>query len=172
MIHCDTILTLSSAKMPVKLLSYKIKTMTVPLVRLKIQHTKVFISMQRNQDMIRLLPARDRLTTRTDAEQLLRQRISPEVLGRRRTGKTNFILFPNPVVSDLSIQFNMLKDAPVSIELIDLSGRLLLNQKQQLTPGMHRITLKDIKQKGVASGIYMLRVTTDKEVRTTRIVVK
>jgi Right handed beta helix region/Secretion system C-terminal sorting domain len=99
-------------------------------------------------------------------------KISPEVLENAATGKMNFILFPNPVVSDLSIQFNMLKDAPVSIELIDLSGRLLLSRKQQLTPGIQRITLKDIKQRGVASGIYMLRITTDNEVRTTRIAVK
>jgi Secretion system C-terminal sorting domain len=98
--------------------------------------------------------------------------INPAAVKNEANRKSNFILFPNPVVNDVYLQLNMLKDGPVNIELVDLQGRLLLSQKQQLTQGQQVITLKGLKQKGIASGIYLLRITKDNEVKTTKLEIK
>jgi Secretion system C-terminal sorting domain/Right handed beta helix region len=88
------------------------------------------------------------------------------------TGKVNFTVYPNPVINDLSILFNMQKNAPISIELIDLSGRVLISRRQEVAKGAQRIMIKGFKQKGMASGIYLLKVTTPDEIKTTKFIVE
>jgi Secretion system C-terminal sorting domain len=99
-------------------------------------------------------------------------KINADAFAADITGKINFTVYPNPVVNDLSIQFNMQKNAPVSIELIDLSGHVLINRRQELTKGAQRIMIKGFKQKGMASGIYLVRVTTPDEIKTTKFIVE
>ncbi len=86
--------------------------------------------------------------------------------------RMNFTLYPNPVINDLFVQFSMPKNITVSIEVIDLSGHLLMRQNQQLTKGLHSIALKGLKQKGMAPGIYLLRITTSDEISNTKFVVQ
>jgi hypothetical protein len=81
-------------------------------------------------------------------------------------------VYPNPVVNDLLIQLNVQNSKPVGIQLVDISGRLVLNQQLQLSRGMQQITIKGVKQKGITPGIYMLRITTSEGITTTRLVVK
>jgi hypothetical protein len=81
-------------------------------------------------------------------------------------------VYPNPVVNNLSIQLNMLKKETASIELIDLSGRLLFNQRVQLTEGAQQLIIEGLKQKGIVAGIYVLRVISSNEIKTTRLMVQ
>jgi hypothetical protein len=53
-----------------------------------------------------------------------------------------------------------------------MQGRLLFNKQQQLLAGNHNVTLYNIRQEGVTSGVYMLQVTTPFEKKTIKLLVQ
>lgn len=72
-------------------------------------------------------------------------------------------IYPNPVSSELTIDLSTLTDAAVSIELYDISGKLLTktdNSNGQLVT----ISMQDL-----ANGMYQLKFSTDKSIATRRI---
>ncbi|MGF2410893.1 T9SS type A sorting domain-containing protein [Ferruginibacter sp.] len=86
--------------------------------------------------------------------------------------KISITAWPNPVVNDLQIKLGLQKSGTVNMQIIDLSGRIVLQQLQQLVPGVHQLSVKGIKQKGISSGVYLLKITTPEEVKTIKIAVQ
>jgi hypothetical protein len=86
--------------------------------------------------------------------------------------KISIATFPNPVVNNLFVKLSLQNSGTVSIQMIDLSGRIVLNQQRRLKQGMQQISVNEIKQKGITPGVYMLTVTTPDEVKTTKIAVQ
>src|SRR6185312_1429635 len=72
-------------------------------------------------------------------------------------------IYPNPVINSTTILFSVPQSGNVSIQIFDLSGRLittLANQKMQA--GNHQLTWNANYENGkaVSSGIYLLRLNT------------
>ena len=65
------------------------------------------------------------------------------------TDESHFSLYPNPVKDQLTLSFAE-GNAPESVELYDLQGRLV---------GMKRNNMETIDMSAMPSGVYMLRVT-------------
>jgi hypothetical protein len=86
--------------------------------------------------------------------------------------KPGFAAYPNPAVNNLFVKVSLQKSGAVSIQMIDLSGRIVLNQQSQLSEGTHQVAINSIKQKGVIAGLYMLKVTTPEGVKTAKIAVQ
>lgn len=80
--------------------------------------------------------------------------------------------YPNPVTSGLYVHIQSLSGGPASLELFDVAGRMLLRQDVQLAAGINDIGWPDVKQQGLASGVYILQLVTTTGRMTTKVVVK
>jgi hypothetical protein len=80
--------------------------------------------------------------------------------------------FPNPVVNDLYVKLSLQNSGTVSIKMVDLSGRVVFNQQQQLAGGVHQLSIYGIRQKGINPGVYLLQISAGNETKTTKIVVQ
>ena len=81
------------------------------------------------------------------------------------------ILFPNPFSEQITYNYFLRKELPVSIELYDMTGknRLQLVKNQVQSEGLHTGELDGVAN-GMTPGIYYLRFTFDKEVVISKIV--
>ncbi len=86
--------------------------------------------------------------------------------------KIDIAAYPNPAINELFVKLNLKNRGIVNLQLVDLSGRVVLNQQQQLTKVSQQLTVKGIKQHGISPGVYMLKVTTTEEVKTIKIAVQ
>lgn len=69
-------------------------------------------------------------------------------------------IFPNPVQSIATIQFDSRTASAYSIQIYDISGRLLLTQKGTGTTGLNKISLNIA---GLQQGSYMAKIMTADE---------
>lgn len=90
-----------------------------------------------------------------------------------RFGSDSVLLYeyPNPVVNGLYVHVVAPAGGPAALELFDVSGRMLLRQDVQLAAGVNDIGWPDVKQQGLASGVYILQLITTTGRSTTRVVV-
>ena len=69
----------------------------------------------------------------------------------------DFILYPNPVVSQTTIEFNVSIESKVSIEIFDLFGKKITTiHNGKLNPGTYQAIFEP---NGLANGIYLCKVT-------------
>lgn len=67
-------------------------------------------------------------------------------------------VFPVPVMDGATVVFDLAQTSPVSLELLDLAGRSLMNSQQgHLAKGKHSL---DLNTQGVVPGAYVLLVRT------------
>jgi len=72
---------------------------------------------------------------------------------------------PNPMPGQCKIDFQTLKQGPATIELYNVSGKLILQKTEQLDPGNHVFRLSGLK-----SGVYILKLTSDTKTCSAKIV--
>jgi hypothetical protein len=85
---------------------------------------------------------------------------------------TNTIsVFPDPVVGKLAIYITQRVAGPASIELWDMSGKLLIKQQTQLSAGVNQLGWEDIKRAGVLPGVYILHIVSPGQNATRKLVV-
>jgi photosystem II stability/assembly factor-like uncharacterized protein len=80
---------------------------------------------------------------------------------------TDFVLSPNPLTSVATLSFNLTKGNSISIDIFDLSGRLIKNVHQEkMSAGNHQILIarSDFK----AAGVYVCRLQVGNAVHTTK----
>jgi len=80
--------------------------------------------------------------------------------------------YPNPVIHGLHMHVEGAAGGAASLQLFDLSGRIVLRQELVLTAGVNTIGWPDVKQYGVSAGLYILQLNTTKGRTTLKIVVK
>jgi Secretion system C-terminal sorting domain/Right handed beta helix region len=98
--------------------------------------------------------------------------LSEDALIELPAGKISITAWPNPVVNELQVKLSLQKSGKVNIQLIDLSGRMVLQQQQQVVAGVQQLSVKAIKQQGIVPGVYLLKITTPEEVKTIKIAVQ
>ncbi len=80
------------------------------------------------------------------------------------------IAYPNPASDMLFISTTFATEAPVTMDLFDVSGRMLMNVASfQVEAGMETITTTDISQ--LPSGVYLLRVLHGEQLTSRRVIV-
>jgi len=95
-----------------------------------------------------------------------------EILSLEELPVNKIAAYPNPAVNEIFVKLNLQNSGMVTVQLVDLSGRIVLNQQQQLTKGNQLLTVKGIKQRGITPGVYMLKISTADEVKTIKIAVQ
>ena len=86
--------------------------------------------------------------------------------------KGEMIAFPNPVINDiLHLQFSLIDDSNVTIQLFDLQGKLLFNDNDSKVyeKGLHK---KSIDMNSYSTGTYIIHANTNKETFQMKIIKK
>ena len=81
-----------------------------------------------------------------------------------------FNLYPNPTSDDANIQFSLDKEQNVSIEVYNMLGQSMYSLNEgMMSSGQHTIT---IPGKGLTSGVYFVKFTTDNASTTQKLVIQ
>jgi len=80
---------------------------------------------------------------------------------------TNLRVYPNPFSDKTEVEFDLINDSKVDIHLYDTAGKLLYRENRPFVKGKNRIPLNE---ELFTSGIYFIKVSTDKESLTDRLV--
>ncbi len=70
---------------------------------------------------------------------------------------SNLAAYPNPTTDDLTVQFDMLKSATMTIILTDVNGRRVQTTRTSFAEGSQNIT---IPMRDLAQGIYILNISS------------
>lgn len=79
------------------------------------------------------------------------QLVSGSVLTKTFTGESSINLYPNPAVDLAKLEFYNGREGQVTIEVIDLTGKLILSKRLQLSAGSHSMEIS-----GLNAGIYIV----------------
>lgn len=79
---------------------------------------------------------------------------------------SSFNVFPNPANDIISIQLNMKQATVVSMDVIDLSGKVILNILNEKQSGM---LLKQINTSTLSNGNYIVRLIADGQTTTEKL---
>ncbi len=78
-------------------------------------------------------------------------------------------IYPNPASDRFTVSFDLIKSNTVSIELIDITGKTVLNSMaQNFSAGAHTT---DIEINEIPQGIYFVRISTPEFSKTSRLIV-
>ncbi len=87
---------------------------------------------------------------------------------------TGAVVSPNPIMTTAQFAFSLQTSTNVRIDIYSVDGRLVSTPVNQYTPsGTHRFSWNatDYRGRKLPSGIYLARITTDKETVTTSVVI-
>ncbi len=76
-------------------------------------------------------------------------------------------IFPSPVTSQLTLEFYSGRSENVMIDIIDSKGSIVSSMKMNMLLGANT---KTINVDRLSNGIYMLKLSTQKEVVTSRFI--
>ncbi len=77
-------------------------------------------------------------------------------------------LYPNPTSNgSVSIKLNLEKTSPISIDVIDLNGRVISSQNENFVQGLNTVQLD-----GLTQGMYFVVISSDYGVSRTKLMVK
>jgi DNA/RNA endonuclease YhcR with UshA esterase domain len=79
-------------------------------------------------------------------------------IGRLSTSDNQSLLFPNPSIGSAQLQVSLLESSKISIQILDLTGRLIQIINQQRSAGVHVLDLPNM-----AAGQYLVRMSLDSE---------
>jgi len=91
----------------------------------------------------------------------------PNAIGSLETAG-NFSVFPTPFNDQLFINANSKSTEQITVQLTDISGKLISSTTAVLSKGQNQIALNSFAQ--FSNGIYLLRLITSQGVLTTKVV--
>ncbi|MDH5367903.1 MAG: T9SS type A sorting domain-containing protein, partial [Cyclobacteriaceae bacterium] len=108
--------------------------------------------------------------TITDANgctQTLETTVGDVITGTEQDIATSILYYPNPVNNHLTIQATFRKSTVVVVEIIDLSGRVLINENYESTSFLNA----SLDMSKLTSGQYLITITTDMQKQVERITI-
>lgn len=92
------------------------------------------------------------------------------MIRKDRHGLKGFSLAPNPVVNNNAVlRFEAMASTQVDIRIVDMNGRLMLQQRNNVVPGMNSILINNLQQ--LQPGAYVLQTTHEGELQSIRFTV-
>lgn len=83
-----------------------------------------------------------------------------------------YFVYPNPVVNNLNVVTTRQSVGSGSIELWDISGKLVAKKMVQLQSGVNTIHINNIKGANMVSGNYLLKISTLTESKAFKIIIE
>ncbi len=81
------------------------------------------------------------------------------------------IVYPNPTENDLKIKMNNSETRAAQIRILDLMGNQILTRYETFIEGSEEVIIKNLKSKGLNSGMYILEVLSTDKRKTFKIIV-
>jgi len=81
---------------------------------------------------------------------------------------SNFHLFPNPASAEINLHFDAKESGNIAIQLTDMSGKIIQQQRQNITEGKVRQILN---VSGLASGMYFVRLVSEKTFLSKKVII-
>lgn len=81
---------------------------------------------------------------------------------------SSMTLFPNPTDGITNLAINMNERADVTIQLVDLTGKVIINENKEMNTGENRYSF-DVNE--LTNGMYFIRVTTAGNTQTVKLLV-
>ena len=88
-----------------------------------------------------------------------------EISGQENLQDTKLVAYPNPTSGILTVESSFTEEETYTIELINASGQIMLNQKINVIGGKFDIDMSD-----VSSGLYLLQIRTGRTVQSIRVI--
>lgn len=85
---------------------------------------------------------------------LLSQRLNGVSMAAPQSAQYNIAVFPNPATSQLTIHVDSKIDSKLSIQLLDMNGKLLFNE---ISGSMNEDNILDLTK--YTAGLYLLRIS-------------
>lgn len=86
-----------------------------------------------------------------------------------KEAESSFIVYPNPATSQATILLDIVNEADVTIELIDLSGKVVNARNYKSVTGVNQINMNTNQ---LNSGVYLLNVTINGQTTTERLIIQ
>jgi PKD repeat protein len=84
--------------------------------------------------------------------------------------KLRFTLAPNPFTQDLSVNFDLEKADNITLEVLDITGRVISVTNETLSAGSHKIKLNANENSFTNAGVYFVRMKTSNSTVTKNVV--
>ncbi len=92
-----------------------------------------------------------------------------EIAANQKVIKEHLTLYPNPVYHNATISFDVTDQGQATIQIIDLSGRVVREEKESVLKGANKLSF-DLSY--LTSGTYIMKVITGNQVFTGKFIVK
>lgn len=73
----------------------------------------------------------------------------------------NINIYPNPVGTNLYIEMNLIKNSTISIELLDIYGKTIIDEESISKPSGHQIIKINFIELHLSSGLYFCKIKID-----------
>jgi len=80
---------------------------------------------------------------------------------------SKFNLYPNPVINELHVQYSVFTPGKVQIQIVDLLGKIVLQQSLENHSGINNITLP-VKQ--LRNGLYFVQLQNETQFKTLKFI--
>jgi hypothetical protein len=85
-------------------------------------------------------------------------------------GQPHFRVWPNPFSGELHIEFELVADAKVVLQVVDMQGQALLQRRLgRLRAGLHKVEWEEAASR-LPAGAYLLRLVADDQVQHEKII--
>jgi hypothetical protein len=81
----------------------------------------------------------------------------------------NVVVHPNPATNFFVVRINATKDGNATVRVLDLAGRVVLQQNSRIATGSNAITFNNLAN--MASGTYNVQVILNDEVMNQRLII-
>ncbi len=92
-----------------------------------------------------------------------------EINAQQKLMKEQLTLYPNPVYNKATISFDVLNQGQATIQITDLSGRVVSEEKESVLKGANELSFN---LSHLTSGTYIMKVVTGNQVFTGKFIVK
>lgn len=93
---------------------------------------------------------------------------NPKIKNSLVPAKVQFVLYPNPAVSELQITSDLQISGPVEIKIYDMLGSQMLSENVTISES---VLNQKVNLKGFASGSYIVKITNNDIVATQNLVI-
>jgi hypothetical protein len=81
----------------------------------------------------------------------------------------SILIYPNPAIDKINIDFTSTEKGIISVKLIDLPGQLLMQQRCEVKKGRNPISMS---LKGISRGVYLIEIQQQKQTYYARVIVQ
>ncbi len=95
--------------------------------------------------------------------------VGPDGIQSSMVNGTSVSFYPNPSNGQLNLEFNTIENSILHVSIVDLVGKVVLEEIFSLSPGFEQepINLRNLKQ-----GVYLLKFQSGEDIYTEKLIVK